>query len=103
MKRRLRSIIAPSIFLAITVYFVMNALHGSRGLDAQASERAELATAQQAQAQAEAARDEWETKVAALKDSAIEPDMLNLQARKVLNLADPTDLEVPLKGPAPRN
>jgi cell division protein FtsB len=96
IKRRLIAMVPPAIFLAITWYFGFNALHGARGLEAQAIERAQLVKAQQNFAVVDAARAQWETRVAALGGPRIEPDMLDEEARQVLNLSDPADLVVKL-------
>ncbi len=96
IKRRLMALVPPAIFLAITWYFAWGALHGARGLEAQAAERAQLAKAQQDFAAVDAARAQWETRVAALGDKSIAPDMLDAEARQVLNLSDPADLVVKL-------
>jgi cell division protein FtsB len=96
IKRRLLAMLPPVIFLGITWYFGWNALHGARGLEAQATEQAKLAKAKQDFTAAEALRQQWETRVAALGGPAIDPDMLDEQARAVLNLADPADLMVDL-------
>jgi len=100
LKRRLLAPLPPVIFLAITGYFAWNAVHGARGLEAQAQQRAQLAKAQADFATVDAQRQIWETKVAALGGPAIAPDMLDEQARKMLNDADPSDLVVDLP-PAP--
>lgn len=99
-KRRLMAAVPPAMFLAITGYFAWNAVHGARGLEAQAKQRAELAKAQADFKQVDAERRVWETKVAALGGPAIAPDMLDEQARKMLNDADPSDLVVDLPAAA---
>lgn len=96
LKRRLLAMLPPVIFLGITFYFAWNAIHGARGLQAQAVERAQLAKAQHDFAVADAARQQWQTKVGALGGPAIAPDILDEQARIVLNLAAPSDLVVDL-------
>jgi len=96
LKRRVLATIPPAIFLAITFYFCWNAVHGARGLDAQATERAELAQANAHYAAVDASRLQWETKIADLSSQSIAPDMLDGQLRQVLNLADPADLVVEL-------
>ncbi len=96
IKRRLLAMLPPVIFLGITWYFGWNALHGSRGLEAQALEQVQLAQAKQDFTAAEALRVKWQTRVAALGGPAIDPDMLDEQARAVLNLADPSDLVIDL-------
>ncbi len=96
IKRRLLAMLPPVIFLGITFYFAWNAVHGARGLEAQAVERAALAKTQHDFAMADAARQQWQTKVDQLGGPAIAPDILDEQARIVLNLAAPADLIVDL-------
>ncbi len=99
LKRRFFAAIPPAIFLAITAYFCWNAVHGARGLDSQAAERAQLLQANAHYAIVDAARITWETKIADLSGPSIAPDMLDGQLRQVLNLADPADLVVQLPQP----
>jgi len=94
LKTRLRALAPPAVFLAITYYFGWNAIHGKSGLEAQQVQRAELLQAQQNFAQADAQRAQWETRIAALSGQAIAPDMLDGQARQILNLANPGDLVI---------
>lgn len=101
MKRLLRAAIAPVLFLTLTVYFGYNAIHGSRGFIAQAAEDRDIVNARHDLKAVLAKRDFWEARVAALKPAAIQPDMLDQQARTVLNLANPADLVVPLHPAAP--
>jgi cell division protein FtsB len=96
LKRRFFAAVPPAIFLAITGYFCWNAVHGSRGLDAQAAERAELVQANARYAAVDAQRMNWETKIADLSGQSIAPDMLDAELRQILNLADPADLVVEL-------
>jgi cell division protein FtsB len=96
MKRILRAVIGPAIFLTLTVYFGYNAIHGSRGYIAQSVETKTIHKAKADLKVVLARRDRWEARVAALAPNAIEPDMLDGQARAVLNLANPDDLVVPL-------
>ena len=96
VKHRLYAMAPPAIFLAITYYFGWNAIHGKSGLQAQAIQRAELAKAQLGYQQIDAQRAQWETRIADLSGPSIAPDMLNGQARQVLNLADPNDLVIDL-------
>ena len=96
VKNRLRAIAPPVIFLAITYYFGWNALHGKSGWEAQRVQQEELQQANARFAQAEAQRMAWQTKIADLSGQSIHPDMLDEQARQVLNLADPHDLVIAL-------
>ena len=96
IKNCLRAALPPTMFLLITGYFGWNAIHGARGLKAQEVQRVELAQAQAAFSAIDAERINWETRIAALSNQSIGPDMLDDQARQVLNLADPADLVVQL-------
>lgn len=101
LKYRLRGFVIPAVFLSLTYYFGWNAVHGQSGLKAQVEERAQLQAQQQ---QTDAVNQQltlWQTKVAALSSHSIEPDMLNAEARTVLNLADPNDLVVDLPTTTP--
>lgn len=96
LKYRIRAFAPPVIFLAITYYFGWNAVHGKSGLEAQAAQRAQLAQATATFQQVDAQRQEWATRIADLSGKSIQPDMLDEQARQVLNLADPADLVINL-------
>ncbi len=103
LKLRIYALLPPAVFLAITWYFGWNALHGARGLEAQAVQQAALDKANVAFKTIDAARNEWEIKVADLSDQSIVKDMLDGEARTVSNLAAPTDLVVelpPITAPA---
>lgn len=94
VKNRLRAIAPPVIFLAITYYFGWNALHGRSGLEAQRVQQQQLDQANARFQAAEAERQAWSTKIADLSGQSIAPDMLDEQARQVLNLANPNDLVI---------
>ena len=71
-------------------------MHGPRGLEAQSVQRVQLAQAKLAFLSIDHQRAEWETRIADLSSQSVGPDMLDDQARQVLNLAEPTDLVVQL-------
>ncbi len=99
LKRRCLACLPPAVFLVITGYFAWNAVHGARGLEAQAAERTELAQARLQFAAVDAERRQWETKIAALGNQSIDPDMLDAELRQILSLAGPGDLVVNLPAP----
>jgi cell division protein FtsB len=94
LKRRTRTVIAPTIFLAITFYFAWNAVQGAHGLKASAAQHAVLQQAQADLSVAEAERDAWQRRVHALESDHLDRDMLDERARSVLNLANPNDIIV---------
>jgi len=95
--------IPPVLFLGITWYFGWNAMHGTRGLEAQRVQEAELVNAQHAFASIDAQRGLWETRIATLNGQSIAGDMLDKEARLVLNLANPGDLIVDVSNPGTPN
>lgn len=97
MKRRIRALILPLLLVAITGYFAFNAIHGSRGIKAQRQNQTLLAQDRATLKAVKANRDRWQARVDALRHHAIAADMLDQQARSVLDLAKPDDLAVPLK------
>ena len=101
MKRRIRAAILPLLFIAITGYFVFNAVNGSRGIKAQRHNQAMLVQDQTTLNAVRVTRDRWQARVDALRHHAIAGDMLDQQARSVLDLANPDDLAVPLRQTAP--
>jgi cell division protein FtsB len=86
----------PVLFLGITWYFAWNAMHGTRGLEAQRVQEAELTQVRQDFSTIDAQRGLWERKIATLNGQSIAGDMLDNEARLVLNLANPGDLIVKL-------
>jgi cell division protein FtsB len=94
IKRALRAMAAPVVFLAITGYFGWNATQGNRGLVAQSYSQELLRQAEAANVTARADRDGWDRRVGGLHSNRLNPDTLDERARAMLNLADPTDVVV---------
>ena len=95
--------VPPLIFLGITWYFGWNAVHGTRGLEAQRVQISKLAQARAAFTSIDAERNLWETRTATLYGQSVARDMLDDEARLVLNLADPNDVVVELPAAQPAN
>ena len=95
IKRRLKAIVAPMIFLSLVGYFGWNAMQGDRGLVAYVERERLLAQAQADQARAQAEVEAWERRVSGLRSRHIDSDALDERARAMLNLADPADIIVP--------
>ncbi|HQT77018.1 MAG: hypothetical protein B7Z80_04905 [Rhodospirillales bacterium 20-64-7] len=96
LKRRLKAVIAPSIFLALTAYFGWNATQGDRGLVAYAKRQELLRQVIAEQNAAKAERDSWQIRVSGLRAKHLDPDTLDERARSMLNLADPSEVVVKL-------
>ena len=103
IKNRLRAMVPPVLFLGITWYFGWNAMHGTRGLEAQHVQEAELAQVQQQFKLIDAQRKIWETQTATLNGQSIAGDMLDKEARLVLNLANPSDMIIDVSDRAAPN
>jgi cell division protein FtsB len=95
IKRRLKAVVAPMIFLSLVGYFGWNAAQGDRGLVAYTERERLLAQAQADQAKAQAELEAWERRVSGLRSRHIDADALDERARAMLNLADPADIIVP--------
>jgi cell division protein FtsB len=95
MKRRLKAVVAPLIFLSLVGYFSWNAVQGDRGLVAYAQRNELLAQARQNQAKAQSEVEAWERRVSGLRSRQIDADALDERARAMLNLADPSEIIVP--------
>jgi cell division protein FtsB len=94
-KRLAIAMIAPTLFMGLTGYFIWNASRGEHGLRNYAVRQTQLVQAQQTLAAAQAEHDQWEVRVAGLRDAHIDPDTLDERARAKAEVADPADLVVP--------
>ncbi|HJS84950.1 MAG TPA: septum formation initiator family protein [Acetobacteraceae bacterium] len=92
LKRRVRALVAPGFFFALTGYFCWNAVQGEHGLVAFAARKGMLAQAQADLAEVEAARLAWSRRVSGLQADHIDADTLDEQARAMLNLSGPDDV-----------
>ena len=103
-RRRLRSILNTLALYALAAsligYFGVNAYNGDRGLKAKEDIDRQMTalTAELDHLKAEQAR--WERRIALLKSDDIDPDMLDEQARMLLDYADPRDLTLTLAKPS---
>lgn len=94
VKRRMKAMLAPVLFLSVAVFFGWNVTQGNHGLVANAQRREMLHQVQADNASAKAERDGRARRVAGLQASRLDPDTLDERARAMLNLADPTDVVV---------
>ena len=101
LRRGLRAIVLPALFLSLVGYFLYNATQGDRGLQAYAIRQEQLKIVQADLAKAQADQAGWDRRVSELRSQHLDPDMLDERARSMLNLADPTDVVV-LYGPGKR-
>ncbi len=95
VKRRLKALLPPLLFLTLTGYFCWNATQGDRGLRSYALRERQLGEVQAELAGAREETGNWERKVAGLRANHVDPDTLDERSRAMLNLADPDDIVVP--------
>ena len=96
LKRRVRTVLAPTTFLAITCYFGWNATQGDRGLVAYAQRQELLRQVVAEQQAAKAERDNLEVRVSGLRARHLDPDTLDERSRAMLNLANPSEVIIKL-------
>ncbi|AFW02270.1 septation inhibitor protein [Gluconobacter oxydans] len=95
IKRAIRTVAPPVLFLSLTAYFGWNALHGAHGIRAYQDR---LVLQQQAIQSQQDAKDEqavWHRRVLALKEKALDADILDERSRAMLNLTRNGDIVVP--------
>ena len=95
VKRKVKAVIPPVLFLSLVGYFGWNATQGDHGLR---SYRAQLQLLQQANDAQKAALFEnaaWTQRVSGLRDNGLDADTLDERSRAMLNLAEPNDIVVP--------
>ena len=85
-------IIAPTLCLAALGYFVYHTINGDRGVLAWWHLRQEIGKAQSTLAETSAMRMALERRAALMRPDNLDPDMLEEQARRLLNMSRDGDL-----------
>jgi cell division protein FtsB len=107
-RKRVRSILTALglyVIAALLIgYFGMNAFSGNRGLKAKQDIDQQVAELSTELARLKLERSQWERRIALLKSSGLDPDMLDERARALLDYSHPHDLtmmvtELPHRGP----
>ncbi len=90
-------LVGGQALLAVLVgYFTYHAIHGGRGLNALLERRDQVAEARTAHASLSAERQRIENKVQRLRRPSLDPDLLEEEAMKLLNLGHPDDYVIML-------
>ncbi|GAN61298.1 MULTISPECIES: FtsB family cell division protein [Acetobacter] len=95
IRRAVRAVVPPLVFLGIAGYFGWNATQGDHGMKAYQQQLGLLDQAKQAQQDASAEQAAWRRRVNGLRDHSLDRDTLDERARAMLNLADKNDIVVP--------
>ncbi|MBB4264956.1 FtsB family cell division protein [Roseospira visakhapatnamensis] len=93
-RRRARLVVPPLLGVAAMAYFAYHAVHGDRGLTTWWSLRHAIKEARAELAVVSAERRELEHRVSLLRPDHLHPDMLDEQARRMLNLIGPDEIMV---------
>lgn len=91
---KLRNVVIPVACLGVMAYFAYHAVHGDHGLYASWRLQSKAAALRAERDALVAIREGLEHKVALMRPESIDPDMLDEQARKTLNLAHPNDIVI---------
>ena len=95
VKRRLKSLLAPGVFVAVASFFVWHTIHGERGTLARERRYEEIAAAQLGLEAARAENAAVQRRVNGLRADGLDRDQLEERARALLNLSQPTEIVVP--------
>jgi cell division protein FtsB len=96
MRRRARVLVGPVFGMALTGYFAYHLVEGDRGLNAWVRLTQELHTAKDELAVASAERTGLEHRVSQMRPAHIDPDLLDDQVRKTLDVAAPDEIVIML-------
>ncbi|MDI4640494.1 septum formation initiator family protein [Rhodoblastus acidophilus] len=98
VRTRFTSIAIPLLFHlvsgAVGGFFVWHAFHGDRGVAADLETRREMAKIEAQLRDVHAERAEWEKKIALLRGPVVDRDLLDEEARDLLNRVRKDDLVV---------
>ena len=94
MRRRAKVLAGPVLGLALTGYFAYNLVEGNRGLHAWSRIARELHQADDRLAAISAERAALEHRVSHMQPDHVDPDLLDTQVRKTLDLAAPDELVI---------
>ena len=98
MKTRARAIVFPIVFYLVlgvaSGYLVWGASKGDRGLTAKARYDAEAAQLQAELAQLQSERTRWRRRVDAMRSDAVDRDLLDEEARAVLDRVGKDDIVI---------
>ena len=95
VKRVLKSLVLPVLFLSVSGYFAWHAVHGDRGLLARDKRQADIVAARAELGRAEAERDAMERRVVGLRGERLDRDQLDERARSLLNMVGKDEIIVP--------
>jgi cell division protein FtsB len=94
MRRRAKVLVPPVLGLAVTGYFAYHLVEGERGLRAWVQVTQELRLAKQTLSAVAADRAALEHRVSHMRPDHVDPDLLDAQARRTLDVASPDEIVI---------
>jgi cell division protein FtsB len=105
VRTRISAILIPLVFHllagAVGGFFVWHAFHGERGISADLEYRRQMADIETDLKKVRAEKAEWQKRIELLRGPEIDRDLLDEEARNLLNRVNKTDLMVFLPPPRP--
>lgn len=95
IRRLVRAVVPPAVFLGLALYFGYNALQGDHGIKAYKQQLKLLDQAVQAKKDADDEQIVWKRRIGSLNERALDADMLDERSRAMLNLARNGDTVIP--------
>jgi len=95
VQRRSRQIVLPILGASMLFYFAYHTIQGERGLLSYLRLKQEVRKAEASLNEVRGQREVLENRVRLLQSGSLDLDMLEEQARRVLNYAHPDDLVIP--------
>lgn len=92
MRRRGKVLVGPLLGLALTGYFAYHLVEGDRGLRAWVRLVQDLRVAKENLAAVSAERAELEHRVSHMRPDHVDPDLLDAQVRRTLDLVRPDEI-----------
>ncbi len=96
IRKRQRHVIVPLLFAVVFGYLGYHIMHGERGVFAHMHLKTEIVRAEGAVAETDTTRLTWERRVASMRNSTLDPDVVDERARLLLNVVRPDEIVIPL-------
>jgi cell division protein FtsB len=94
LRRRARVLVPPVLGLAVTGYFAYHLVEGDRGLRAWVRVAQELRLAKETLSAVAADRAALEHRVSHMRPDHVDPDLLDSQARRTLDVVSPDEIVI---------
>ena len=94
MRRRGKVLVGPMLGIALTGYFAYHLVEGDRGLRAWVRLTQELRLAKERLAEVSAERAQLEHRVSHMRPNQVDPDLLDAQVRRTLNVLRPDEIVI---------